>query len=35
MLNRFKPFPKTAAWLFGSLWAVAVLFVVFRVFMPG
>jgi hypothetical protein len=35
MLSGFRPPEKRALVIFGSLWAVALIFVIARAFMPG
>lgn len=34
MLSRFKPPNRRAIWFLGSLWAVALVFVIIRAFVP-
>lgn len=35
MLTRIKPFQRRAAVVFGSLWAVAIVFIIARALLPG
>lgn len=35
MLSRFKPPDRRALWFLGSLWAVALVFLVARAFVPA
>jgi hypothetical protein len=35
MLSRFKPPARRAIWFLGSLWAVAIVFVIARAILPA